>query len=50
MLQLIRFEILFASLAAGGDSSEVLAHATDIELVSSRTKMEGLSRGSDQVS
>ncbi|HKO48531.1 MAG TPA: hypothetical protein VJV79_12455 [Polyangiaceae bacterium] len=26
------FEILFASLAAGGDSREVLAHATDIEL------------------
>jgi hypothetical protein len=25
------FEILLASLAAGGDSSEVLAHATDIE-------------------
>ena len=26
------FEILFASLAARGDSSEVLARATDIEL------------------
>jgi hypothetical protein len=26
------FEILFASVAAGGDSSEVLAHAADIEL------------------
>ena len=26
------FEILFASVAAGGDSSEVLAHAVDIEL------------------